>query len=73
MFTVIGRLFFNPLYTSSFKLPLRWLRSLTPVTYFCKLPGINERLLSLTRGQPAAGQIRSRRICRSLAALMQLE
>jgi hypothetical protein len=30
-------------------------------------------LLSLTIGQPLAGQIRSRRICHSLAALLQLE
>ena len=30
-------------------------------------------ILSLTGGQPLAGQIRSRRICRSLAAAMQLE
>ncbi|CAH6635541.1 hypothetical protein FBBNIHIM_01770 [Pseudocitrobacter vendiensis] len=29
------------LYTSSFKLPLRWLQSFTPVTYSCKLPGIH--------------------------------
>ncbi|RXK70034.1 hypothetical protein ET136_20915, partial [Klebsiella pneumoniae] len=35
------------------------------------LPGINERLLPLTGGQPTAGQIRSRRICHLLAALRQ--
>ncbi|MBZ6860631.1 hypothetical protein FML15_16940 [Klebsiella michiganensis] len=34
---------------------------------------INERLLPLTGGQPSAGQIRSRRICRSLAAFLQHE
>ncbi len=28
-------------YTSSSRLPLRWLRSFTPVTYFCTLPGIH--------------------------------
>ncbi|QBG05741.1 hypothetical protein DA718_00395 [Klebsiella huaxiensis] len=33
----------------------------------------NERLLPLTGGQPSAGQIRSRRICRSLAAFLQHE
>ncbi|KAB7493225.1 hypothetical protein CDA56_24560 [Klebsiella michiganensis] len=37
------------------------------------LPGTNERLLPLTGGQPSAGQIRSRRICHSLAAFKQLE
>ncbi|MCL6359725.1 hypothetical protein EXT49_06710 [Pectobacterium polaris] len=30
-------------------------------------------ILSLTRGQPLAGQIRSRRICPSLAAFLKLE
>ncbi|RMC82049.1 hypothetical protein EBH72_24395 [Klebsiella michiganensis] len=50
-----------------------WLRSLTPVTYLSKLLGVNERLLPLTGGQPSAGQIRSRRICHSLAAFLQLE
>ncbi|PWC13029.1 hypothetical protein DDT56_16510 [Brenneria corticis] len=30
-------------------------------------------ILSLTGGQPLAGQIRSRRICPSLAAFLQLE
>ncbi|PWC24820.1 hypothetical protein EH206_11560 [Brenneria nigrifluens DSM 30175 = ATCC 13028] len=30
-------------------------------------------ILSLTAGQPLAGQIRSRRICPSLAAFLQLE
>ncbi|CDL79610.1 hypothetical protein XCR1_1180041 [Xenorhabdus cabanillasii JM26] len=34
---------------------------------------INERLLPLTGGQPLARQIRSRRICYSLAAATQLE
>jgi hypothetical protein len=29
------------LYPSYFKLPVRWLRSFTPVTYLCKLPGIH--------------------------------
>ncbi len=33
-------LFSNLIYTSSFNLPLRWLRLLTPVTYWSKLPGI---------------------------------
>ncbi|OQD50392.1 hypothetical protein BWZ29_00785 [Enterobacter cancerogenus] len=28
------------LYPSYFKLQVRWLRSLTPVTYLCTLPGI---------------------------------
>ncbi|WP_115827451.1 hypothetical protein [Xenorhabdus cabanillasii] len=37
------------------------------------LLGINERLLPLTGGQPLARQIRSRRICYSLAAATQLE
>ncbi|PLM00520.1 hypothetical protein CWN68_05335 [Klebsiella michiganensis] len=61
---------FNPSY---FKLHMRWLRSFTPVTYQSQLLGINERLLPLTGGQPSAGQIRSRRICHSLAAFLQLE
>ncbi|MCL6409183.1 hypothetical protein EXT70_26590 [Dickeya dadantii] len=30
-------------------------------------------ILSLTEGQPLAGQIRSRRICHSLAACLKLE
>ncbi|GKV91448.1 hypothetical protein PEC301877_22670 [Pectobacterium carotovorum subsp. carotovorum] len=30
-------------------------------------------ILSLTEGQPLAGQIRSRRICRAVAACLQLE
>ncbi|MBG0750028.1 hypothetical protein Q7O_003991 [Pectobacterium carotovorum subsp. carotovorum PCCS1] len=30
-------------------------------------------ILSLTEGQPLAGQIRSRRICPSLAAFLKLE
>ncbi|TYL42611.1 hypothetical protein FDP13_11495 [Dickeya sp. ws52] len=30
-------------------------------------------ILSLTRGQPLAGQIRSRRICHSVAVFLQLE
>ncbi|AUU05171.1 hypothetical protein MC50_015570 [Raoultella planticola] len=58
---------FNPSY---FKLQMRWLRSLIPVTYQSKLLGINERLLPLTGGQPSAGQIRSRRICHALAAFL---
>ncbi|WP_162473426.1 hypothetical protein [Xenorhabdus nematophila] len=37
------------------------------------LLGINERLLPFTGGQPLAGQIRSRRICHSLAAALHLE
>ncbi|AYA40667.1 hypothetical protein D3790_09695 [Xenorhabdus nematophila] len=37
------------------------------------LPGINERLLPFTGGQPLAGQIRSRRICHSLVASLHLE
>ncbi|OTA21686.1 hypothetical protein Xbed_00436 [Xenorhabdus beddingii] len=37
------------------------------------LPGMTERLLPLTGGQPLAGQIRSRRICRSLAVALHLE
>ncbi|MIG39753.1 hypothetical protein AHW95_17130, partial [Salmonella enterica subsp. enterica] len=35
------------LYSSSFKLLLRWLRSFTLVTYFSKLPGIHS-LAALT-------------------------
>ena len=31
----------NKLYPSYFKLHVRWLRSLTPVTYFSKLLGMN--------------------------------
>ncbi|RWS78257.1 hypothetical protein DN614_29965 [Klebsiella michiganensis] len=49
-----------------------WLRSFPPVTYLSKFLGINERLLPLTGGQPSGGQIRSRRICLSLAASKQL-
>ncbi|MBX4642829.1 hypothetical protein DOD04_08260 [Klebsiella michiganensis] len=49
-----------------------WLLSFTPVTYLSKFLGINERLLPLTGGQPSGGQIRSRRICLSLAASKQL-
>ncbi|QGY31208.1 hypothetical protein CUN67_02175 [Pantoea cypripedii] len=30
-----------PLSPSYFKLQVRWLRSFTPVTYLCKLPGIH--------------------------------
>ncbi|WP_237388249.1 hypothetical protein, partial [Xenorhabdus sp. Sc-CR9] len=37
------------------------------------LQGINERLLPFTGGQPLAGQIRSRRICHSLAVALHLE
>ncbi|WP_237387216.1 hypothetical protein [Xenorhabdus sp. Sc-CR9] len=37
------------------------------------LQGINERLLPFTDGQPLAGQIRSRRICHSLAVALHLE
>ncbi|OVU30992.1 hypothetical protein BME18_24495 [Klebsiella michiganensis] len=66
-------MFFSDIYPSYFKSLARWLCSLTPVTYSSKLLGINERLLPLTGGQPSAGQIRSRRICRSLAAFLQLE
>ncbi|QFG76906.1 hypothetical protein DN603_01240 [Raoultella planticola] len=36
------------LYTSSFKPPLRWLRSLTPVTYRLYAPGIHS-LAALTQ------------------------
>ncbi|MDX7987899.1 hypothetical protein FE392_11235 [Xenorhabdus sp. 12] len=36
-------------------------------------PGDYERLLPLTGGQPLAVQIRSRRICHSLAAATHLE
>ncbi|AYN27297.1 hypothetical protein D8682_10110 [Buttiauxella sp. 3AFRM03] len=61
------------LYPSSFKLQGCWLHTLIPVTYSSKLHGINERLLSLTGGQPSAGQIRSRRICLVLTAYLQLE
>ena len=60
------------IYPSYFKLHVCWLRQFTPVTYFSKLLGINERLLPLTGGQPSAGQIRSRRICHFLAALLGL-
>ncbi|WP_237387178.1 hypothetical protein [Xenorhabdus sp. Sc-CR9] len=37
------------------------------------LQGVNERLLPFTGGQPLAGQIRSRRICHSLAVALHLE
>jgi len=43
--TIIGRIihaiafFLESL--SSFELPLRWLRSLIPVVYWCKLPGVH--------------------------------
>ncbi|MBD2812837.1 hypothetical protein ID853_18660, partial [Xenorhabdus sp. Vera] len=36
-------------------------------------PGDYERLLPFTGGQPLAGQIRSRRICHSLAVALHLE
>ncbi|EKN5955661.1 hypothetical protein DVQ18_17375 [Yersinia enterocolitica] len=39
---------FSWLYSSFFKLQVRWLRSFTPVTYLCKLLGI----MSLIRGSP---------------------
>ena len=38
LFSRAGR--FPVLYPSYFKLQMRWLRSLTPVTYLCTFPGI---------------------------------
>ncbi|APV72201.1 hypothetical protein CCO50_19715 [Salmonella enterica subsp. enterica serovar Hato] len=38
---IIDTMIVSWLYISSFKLPLRWLRSFTPVTYLCTLQGIH--------------------------------
>ena len=43
-----GMAFWHDLYPSYFKLQVRWLRSLTPVTYFSKLLGIHS-LAALTQ------------------------